>query len=87
MTEDLGDLIRVGRSNSPPAVDERSEIVSESDSGQSIKVLNECCKSDPYFSGSIFPFSAICDNYKEFILKRKGVFEKKRALRIVPYNL
>ena len=71
MIDERGLFIFDLKSRRSGAFELRSDIVSESDS--SINVENECCNSDPYFSGSILPFSAICDNYKKVL--KKG-FEK-----------
>ena len=70
MIDDRGLFIFDRKSRRSGAFELRSDIVSESDS--SINVENECCNSDPYFSGSILPFSAICDNYKKVLRKISG---------------
>ena len=75
MIDERGLFIFDRKSRRSGAFELRSDIVSESDS--SINVENECCNSDPYFSGSILPFSAICDNLEKIkgtILKRQFDF-------------
>ena len=72
MIDERGLFIFDRKSRRSGAFELRSDIVSESDS--SINVENECCNSDPYFSGSILPFSAICDNLE----KNKGTILKRQ---------
>ena len=70
MIDERGLFIFDLKSRRSGAFELRSDIVSESDS--SINVENECCNSDPYFSGSILPFSAICYNFKIFLKNNFG---------------